>query len=126
MLSAASHTYIYIHTYFTVKSQDLWQSYRKVENNASSHHLNKVFCFFRKRFLNFLSSFDLIDLPMRKLFNVLTKNLRVAEGLVYVHQYNAVSWQQELQFICGDQDLLQWQVGHWPGDGAHIHLLSFI
>ena len=48
---------------------------------------------------------------MRKLFNVLTKNLRVAEGLVYVHQYNAVDWEQELEFICGDQDLLQWQVG---------------
>ena len=49
---------------------------------------------------------------MRTMFNILTKNLRVAEGLVYVHQYNAGSWQQELQFICGDQDLLQWQVGH--------------
>ena len=58
------------------------------------------------------------------MFNILTKKLKVAEGLVYVHQYNAVSWQQELQFICGDQDLLQWQVGHWPG--AHLHLLSFI
>ena len=50
---------------------------------------------------------------MRKLFDVLTKNLRVAEGLVYVYQFNAVSWEQEVEFICGDQDLLQWQVG--PG-----------
>ena len=58
-----------------------------------------------------MSSFDLIDLPMRKLFNILTKNLRVSEGLVWVFQYNAVDWEQELQFICGDQDLLQWQVG---------------
>ena len=57
-----------------------------------------------------MSSFDLIDLPMRKLFDVLTKNLRVAEGLVYVYQFNAVSWEQEVEFICGDQDLLQWQV----------------
>ena len=48
---------------------------------------------------------------MRTMFNILTKKLKVAEGLVYVHQYNAVSWEQELGFICGDQDLLQWQVG---------------
>ena len=55
---------------------------------------------------------------MRKLFDVLTKNLRVAEGLVYVYQFNAVSWEQEVEFICGDQDLLQWQVGAGAGDGA--------
>ena len=55
---------------------------------------------------------------MRKLFNILTKNLRVAEGLVYVHQYNAVSWEQEVEFICGDQDLLQWQVGARLGPGV--------
>ena len=57
---------------------------------------------------------------MRKLFNVLTKNLRVAEGLVYVHQYNAVSWEQELEFICGEQDLLQWQVG------MMVHIFTLI
>ena len=57
---------------------------------------------------------------MRKLFDVLTKNLRVAEGLVYVYQFNAVSWEQEVEFICGDQDLLQWQVG--PGRGWCRHL----
>ena len=60
---------------------------------------------------------------MRKLFDVLTKNLRVAEGLVYVYQFNAVSWEQEVEFICGDQDLLQWQVRARVGDGArHLTL----
>ena len=63
---------------------------------------------------------------MRKLFDVLTKNLRVAEGLVYVYQFNAVSWEQEVEFICGDQDLLQWQVGPRAGrmQTPHITLLQ--
>ena len=63
---------------------------------------------------------------MRKLFDVLTKNLRVAEGLVYVYQFNAVSWEQEVEFICGDQDLLQWQVGARAGrmQTPHITLLQ--
>ena len=89
--------------------------------------LKIYFSFFRKRFLNFLSSFDLIDLPMRKLFNVLTKNLRVAEGLVFVHQFNAVDWEQEIQFICGEQDLLQWQ-GGGGGQGTleMVQILTFI
>ena len=56
------------------------------------------------------------------MFNILTKKLKVAEGLVYVHQYNAGSWQQELQFICGDQDLLQWQVGL----RELVHIFSFL
>ena len=59
---------------------------------------------------------------MRKLFDVLTKNLRVAEGLVYVYQFNAVSWEQEVEFICGDQDLLQWQVGL----RELVHIFSFL
>ena len=59
---------------------------------------------------------------MRTMFNILTKKLKVAEGLVYVHQYNAGSWQQELQFICGEQDLLQWQVGL----RELVHIFSFL
>ena len=87
--------------------------------------LTRHSAFSRKRFLNFLSSFDLIDLPMRKLFDVLTKNLRVAEGLVYVYQFNAVSWEQEVEFICGDQDLLQWQVGTMARGDADTSTLYY-
>ena len=65
--------------------------------------------FYRKRFLNFLADFDLMDLSHTKLFEVLSKNLRTSECMVYVYQLNADNSNDEIQFICGSQDLLQWQ-----------------
>ena len=41
---------------------------------------------FRRRFINFLSAIDIIDLPPKKLYAVLNKNLRNSESLVYVYQ----------------------------------------
>ena len=66
--------------------------------------------FLRKRFLNFLTNFDLIDMSAKTLYSVLTSNLRNMESIVYVYQSNAPSWREEVQFICGSQDMCQWNV----------------
>ena len=51
-----------------------------------------------------------MDLSHNKLFEVLSKNLRTSECLIYVYQLNAKNGNDEIEFICGNQDLLQWQV----------------
>jgi len=68
-----------------------------------------VFLQLRKRFLNFLTDFDLMDLSHNKLFEVLSKNLGTSECMIYVYQLNAQNGNDEIEFICGSQDLLQWQ-----------------
>ena len=69
-----------------------------------------TFDFFREKFLNFIANYDVIDLPYKKLYSLIKKNLPSAQTLIYVFQFNAISAEEELQLGCGNQDLQQWHV----------------
>ena len=62
------------------------------------------------KFLNFITEYDVINLPMKKLYNAIRKNLATAQSLIYVFQFNQPCWEQELRLGSGDQDWEQWQV----------------
>jgi len=64
---------------------------------------------FRKKFLNFITDYDVINLPTKKLYNAIRKNLATAQSLIYVFQFNQPCWEQELRLGSGDQDWEQWQ-----------------
>ena len=40
----------------------------------------------REKFLNFIASYDVIDLPSSKLYSVIKKNLATSQALIYVRQ----------------------------------------
>ena len=65
---------------------------------------------FSKKFLNFITDYDVINLPTKKLYNAIRKNLATAQSLIYVFQFNQPCWEQELRLGSGDQDWEQWQV----------------
>ena len=41
---------------------------------------------YREKFLNFIASYDVIDLPSSKLYSVIKKNLATSQALIYVRQ----------------------------------------
>lgn len=47
---------------------------------------------------------------MKKLYNVIKKNLGVAQSLIYVVQFNQPNGDKELRLGSGDLDWEQWQV----------------
>ena len=62
-----------------------------------------------KKFLNFVSDFDFINLSYRKLYRILQTNLPTVKSLFYVFQYNNNSnVEEELKLGCGELDLRQW------------------
>ena len=73
-------------------------------------HKKKIFLNFSKKFLNFITDYDVINLPTKKLYNAIRKNLATAQSLIYVFQFNQPCWEQELRLGSGDQDWEQWQV----------------
>jgi len=63
----------------------------------------------RKRCINFLTSLDLFDaLSARKMFDLFKKNLYKASMLAYIFIINLPSAEEEIKFIMGNQDILQW------------------
>jgi len=64
---------------------------------------------FREKFLNFIVNYDVIDLPYKKLYNIIKKNLATAQSLIYVFQFNQPDWEKELRLGSGDLDWEQWQ-----------------
>ena len=64
----------------------------------------------REKFLNFIVNYDVIDLPMKTLYNVIKRNLGIAQSLIYVFQFNQTNAEQELRYGSGDIDWEQWQV----------------
>ena len=83
---------------------------------------------YREKFLNFIASYDVIDLPSSKLYSVIKKNLATSQALIYVRQvsrthtralstcrtrvvfqFNATTAEEELRLGCGDRDLAQWR-----------------
>ena len=72
-----------------------------------------VTCFdLSEKFLNFIVNYDVIDLPYKKLYNVIKKNLAIAQSLIYVFQFNQPDWEKELRLGSGDLDWEQWQVAN--------------
>ena len=65
---------------------------------------------FREKFLNFIASFDSLNLPFKKLNWMIKKNLMTSQTLIYVFQFNSVSAMEELKLGCGYQDLMQLEV----------------
>ena len=62
-----------------------------------------------KKFLNFVSDFDFINISYRKLYKILQSNLPTVKSLFYVFQYNNNSnVEEELKLGCGELDLRQW------------------
>ena len=60
--------------------------------------------------MNFISKYDVIDLPFKKLYQIIKKNLPAAQSLIYVRQFNALSADDELILGCGENDYHQWEV----------------
>ena len=81
---------------------------------------------FSEKFLNFIASYDVIDLPMKTLFNVVKKNLGVAQSLIYVVQFNQPNVEKELRLGSGDLDWEQWQVQEKIIQSPPVHCQAYL
>ena len=80
-----------------------------------------------KKFLNFVSEFDFINISFRKLYKILHSNLPTVKSLFYVFQYNNANVEEELKLGCGELDLIQWNACPDKPEGvAFSEMVTFI